>query len=802
MIIETWFEQDLMKPVQVQYVNGNVFSQDNMGNRIGVKLYKDGVAHGSEGTISASVIRADGATLAVTGSSSGNTAWVDLPQAAYAVPGLLTIVIKSTVSSAVTTICAALATVYRSSTDSIVDPGTVIPSISDLIAQIQAAVASIPADYSALWTSLASNFSTSMAYNAGQYVTYDGRLYRFRVNHTGNWVSSDAVAVNVGAEMTKANNLVKPVADTIYTIGSAKDNVVRLVGEVVPYRYSDERTVNTHTSLLFTLPPNVATVDISLPPVSNINSYTFLDADENILFYKKETETSSTPVTYTGLNAWEAKYLVCGNNSTLIGEIVVTATIKGTEQYIDEAKRACDEKLTLLTGTPKSTYYNLLTQESGNYSTEFDVSGYDYVEITSYVSNTNNRYTMFDSDGNIIGFQRALDDDPDRSTLATIRVAVPINAVKMWVGTPRAQRSRVAVYGVKMPVSFEWENMSGVFVDYYYHQYVQETRANGSKEFPANEFDILRLANGVTGNGINTFTAFDANGEVVGFMSLSETEAQEKATAGSYFICPRGTVKVAIAAGNIGAGWNRTACIVAQKRKTGKILSVMGDSISTYKNFIPDGNATWYQDGNRGVPTASYSWWGVVAREMGYKISTIQAWSGSKVSAPNGETNAMSGDRALRLAINGTPDIIIIYGGVNDFLQAAPLGTWDGHSDIPTTNEQFRKAYAMMLNKIHSTYPLAMVYCCTIANCNRDGTPGNLENIGGQWLHDFNKAIREIARMFNCTVIETESCGINQYNLATYMGDYSETAGSGLHPNQAGHALIAKRILEELYRRE
>jgi lysophospholipase L1-like esterase len=718
------------------------------------------------------------------------------------VPGVISVIIKLTSGNTITTLCAVVANVYQSTTDSVVDPGAIIPSVETLIAEIEAAVASIPADYSSLWTKLAPAFSDSTAYKSGQYVTYNGGLYRFRVDHSGTWVSTDAVSVTLGGEMTKANNLAKPLSDAIYTIGDDKENTVQLVGEVVPYRYSGESTVNTQTSLKFTLPPNVATVDITLPTVNNINSYTFLDENNNIVFYKKETATNETPTTYTDLNAWEARYLVCGNNSTWAGDIVVTAKIKGVELYIDEAKKATGgEQLTLLHGTPKSTYYNLFTEYNGNYSVEYDVTGYDYADITSYNHTTaNNKYTMFDANGNVIGFYQIESGSSDIGHDRTIRVAIPTNAAKLWVGTARSKRPSVAVYGVKMPDDFGWVNMGGVFVDYYYHQYLEEERANGSKEFPAQEFDILRLANGVTGQGINTFTAFDENGDVVGFMSLSAAEAQEKAITGSYFICPKGTVKVAIAAGNINQGLNRTNAIVAQKRKTGKKLSVMGDSISTNKNFIPDGNATYYEDGNRGVPTASYTWWGVVAREKGYKISTVQAWSGSKVSAPNGETNAMSGDRAGQLAAGGTPDIIIIYGGVNDFLQEAPLGTWDGHSDIPSTNEQFRKAYAMMLNKIHINYPLAMVYCCTIANCNRDGTPNNLENIGGQWLHDFNSAIRQIAPMFNCTVIEVESCGINQQNLETYMGDFSTSTGSGLHPNQYGHALFARRILEYLDR--
>lgn len=152
--IESWFTQDLSVPVKVRYIDGNVFSQDNYGNRIGVKIMKDGVESTVTGAISGTVIRSDGATVGVFGSSSGNSAWIDLPQTAYAVPGVISIVLKSTEDSRVTTLCAVVANVYRTSTDSIVDPGTIIPSIDALIAEIEEAVASIPPDYSDLWESL------------------------------------------------------------------------------------------------------------------------------------------------------------------------------------------------------------------------------------------------------------------------------------------------------------------------------------------------------------------------------------------------------------------------------------------------------------------------------------------------------------------------------------------------------------------------------------------------------------------------------------------------------------------------
>ena len=199
---ESWFKQDLKKPIKVQLLNGNLFSQDNQGNLIGVEVFDNGEPASLAGTVSANIIRADGGTVAATGTLSGNKCSVVLPAAAYAIPGLATIAIKLTSSGVVTTLLALVVTIYRASTDTAVDPGTVMPSIQTLIQQINTAVASIPADYSSLWTSLAPAFSTDTSYAAGQYVTNNGKVYRFNAAHSGEWAAGDVSEVKVGNELT------------------------------------------------------------------------------------------------------------------------------------------------------------------------------------------------------------------------------------------------------------------------------------------------------------------------------------------------------------------------------------------------------------------------------------------------------------------------------------------------------------------------------------------------------------------------------------------------------------------------
>ena len=140
---------DLQHAVKVQYLDGNLFSQDAAANIINIEVTDGGAPATIGGTVSANVIRPDGGTVAVTGGTiSGNTVSITLPAACYALVGMITIVVKLSSDSVVTTLAAAVAYVYQSSTDTVVDPGTVISSIQDLIDAIDTAVASIPADYS------------------------------------------------------------------------------------------------------------------------------------------------------------------------------------------------------------------------------------------------------------------------------------------------------------------------------------------------------------------------------------------------------------------------------------------------------------------------------------------------------------------------------------------------------------------------------------------------------------------------------------------------------------------------------
>lgn len=175
---------------------------DVNADRVGAMVYADGEPVTLIGVCSGTAIRADGSTVPITdGVIEENLAYVELPAECYAIEGPIQVFVVLTEAESVTTLLAAMGTVKMTETGTVIDPGDVLPSVNALITAILEAVASIPADYSALLASIAPTFSPTKSggYNAGDYVWYSGTLYQFTADHTGSWTGTDATSSTVAA---------------------------------------------------------------------------------------------------------------------------------------------------------------------------------------------------------------------------------------------------------------------------------------------------------------------------------------------------------------------------------------------------------------------------------------------------------------------------------------------------------------------------------------------------------------------------------------------------------------------------
>lgn len=171
------------------------------------------------GTISAAVLRADGGTVWVNdGEIVDGEAQITLSRQCYAVPGRVVISIYSTNGGSTVCIYCGVTDLSRNQTDTSVDPGTIMPSVADLIARIDQAVNSIPADYSALATQVATNTN-----NIG---TANGRIS----TNVTNISDVQAVAQSNSVSIGNLNNLITPT----------KTNLVQAINEAYEYDPTDD----------------------------------------------------------------------------------------------------------------------------------------------------------------------------------------------------------------------------------------------------------------------------------------------------------------------------------------------------------------------------------------------------------------------------------------------------------------------------------------------------------------------------------------------------------------------------------
>lgn len=125
---------------------------DANADRFGVRVFRDGEPVDLTGsTCKGYFITAGGVTVLLNnGSVSNNVAYVTLTSACYSEEGSFCLAIKLEGGSVTGTVRIVDGVVLNTDTGSYVDPSALLPTIDQLIAEIDAAIATIPPDYSSL----------------------------------------------------------------------------------------------------------------------------------------------------------------------------------------------------------------------------------------------------------------------------------------------------------------------------------------------------------------------------------------------------------------------------------------------------------------------------------------------------------------------------------------------------------------------------------------------------------------------------------------------------------------------------
>lgn len=215
----------------------------------------------------------------------------------------------------------------------------------------------------------------------------------------------------------------------------------------------------------------------------------------------------------------------------------------------------------------------------------------------------------------------------------------------------------------------------------------------------------------------------------------------------------------------------------------GKKLLVYGDSITAME--------TWQSHVSENLELHTL-WKGGVGG------STV-ANNNQKTTLPDGsEINAwMCGDDRINvLKATYVPDMVILFGGHNDFGNHIPIG------EVGDTlvDSNFKSAYAMMIKKVYETYPNIPILALTPINgrLNVAGTTQDVQmkNKLGLTMTDYANAVKDVCQLYSIPCIDLNAeTGINVLNANKYLIDV-------IHLNTEGGKKVANAIINGLKRFE
>ena len=207
----------------------------------------------------------------------------------------------------------------------------------------------------------------------------------------------------------------------------------------------------------------------------------------------------------------------------------------------------------------------------------------------------------------------------------------------------------------------------------------------------------------------------------------------------------------------------------------GKRLSILGDSISTYRyvsndpsmnNTIGD-NPYFYRE----PFPLERTYWRIVQDELGLSLCVNNSWSGGNLSGRDDQSSGVN--RARELTDNGgrKPDLIIVFMGIND------LGR--GFSEAV-----FSADYDRTLEIIKNNYPDAFVCCVN--------------------LPDRDIVLKKRTELFNAAIEDAvERAGerffvADLFNSPLNNDNYYNNTLDSLHPDEDGMREIARVVADAI----
>lgn len=204
----------------------------------------------------------------------------------------------------------------------------------------------------------------------------------------------------------------------------------------------------------------------------------------------------------------------------------------------------------------------------------------------------------------------------------------------------------------------------------------------------------------------------------------------------------------------------------------GKYLSILGDSISTYKgvsnsiesNATIGANPYFYQEE---FPPLDKTYWMRILKTFDMRLCVNNSWSGGNLSGADDFSSGVNRVEHLSRDDGIMPDLILVFMGLNDIGRGVEISV-------------FSADYEKTLNKIKAKYPEAKVCCVNLLD------RGYLK----KRIEAFNNAIG------TAVVKAGSNFFVDLYHSKLNNDTYYMNTVDGLHPDEDGMKIIAD-IIEE-----
>lgn len=223
------------------------------------------------------------------------------------------------------------------------------------------------------------------------------------------------------------------------------------------------------------------------------------------------------------------------------------------------------------------------------------------------------------------------------------------------------------------------------------------------------------------------------------------------------------------------------------------------------KTILFDGDSITAGDGFTAAEKTSIIYPAIVANTLGMNLVN-HAIGGSTAASKNPESDNTKQPLVLRFQ-NYTEDADIVYIaiGTNDFSYSyTEIGTMEDREDVlnadgttRATPYTFYGALHILCKGLLNKYAgKAIIFATPIKRRLTDNyTNPNAAVRNGKTLKEYGEIIKEVCDWYSIPVIDMYSeCNITPFIDEQRNAFFQETAG-GTHPNAAGHAVMARRVI-------